>query len=49
MIAAISKCNMDTDLRAREKQGMIQTTHSRLSNFRIYCSLKLYFNYPSFN
>ena len=50
MVVAISKQNVATDLRAKKReQGMIQPTHSRLGNFRIYCSLKLYFNYPRFN
>lgn len=32
MIVASSKHNVDTDLRAKREQGMIQATHSRLGN-----------------
>lgn len=49
MIVAVSEHNVDTDLGAEIEQAMIQQTYSRLGNLRIYCSLKLYFNYPSFN
>lgn len=49
MIVGMSKHNADTNLRAQREKGVIQLIHSRLGNCRIYCSLKLYFNYPSFN
>lgn len=49
MIVGMSKHNADRNLRAQREKGAIQLIHSRLGNCRIYCSLKLYFNYPSFN
>ena len=44
---AISKHYMDTNLRVHNNKGMIRLTNSRIGNFRIYCSLKLYSNYKS--
>ena len=49
MTVAISKHYMDTNLRVQKEKGMIQLTHSRIDNFRIHCSLILFFNYPSLN